>query len=889
MSVRNLDALFRPKSVALIGASTRPHAIGALVAGNLLRSGFNGAMLPVNPHAEEIGGVRAYRDVASLPVVPDLAIICTPPDSVPPLIAELGRLGTRGAIVITAGFGELGSERGRLLEQQMLAVAKPTLMRIVGPNCLGVISTPVRLDASFAHIEAKKGQVAFVAQSGAMVTTVLDWATARGLGFSCLVSLGDMADVDFGDMLDYLASDPDTAAILLYVESITQARKFMSAARAAARLKPVIALKAGRHPASARAAASHTGALAGMDAVYDAAFRRAGILRVFDLDEVFDAVETLARRPRLRSESLIILTNGGGVGVLATDALVEQGGQLAQLSAETITELDAVLPPTWSRGNPVDIIGDADGERYARALECLGKTPGRESLLVLNCPTAVASSTDAARVVVDAAKSADRAIFTSWLGQTAPEEAREIFAAAGIPTYETPEKAVRGFMHAVRYARGQAILLEVPPSIPANFNPDDAAGRTIIREALDAGETWLSQPRLWKLLDCYGIPTPRWIVARTEQEAADAGDALGVPVALKIVSPDILHKSDVDGVALNLVGRDAIAAAAAAMRTRVLAKRPGARVDGFFVQEMVRRPDAFELILGAGTDATFGPFLLFGQGGTAVEIIDDKALALPPLNLALANELMSHTRVWRQLQGYRNRPPAALDDAALTLVRLSQLICDLGEVAEVDINPLLADVSGVIALDARVRIAPNPAGDRRLAIRPYPKELERHESVSGIGELFLRPVKPEDASAFNRFFEQLAPEDVRLRFFTPLRALPERLRARFTQIDYDREMAFVLFRGAEIIGVTRLAADPDNVKAEFAVIVRSDLKGKGLGRMLLDRIIQYARQRGIGEIFGDILPENTAMLNLCRDLGCRLIFRESGVVRARLSIAETEK
>jgi len=901
MSIRNLDAIFRARSVALIGASTRPRSVGKVIADNLLAGGFPGPVMPVNPKYSSISGVLAYADIASLPVVPDLAVVCTPPATVPGLVAELGRRGVKGAVVITAGFKELGSAEGRALEQSILEAARPHLLRVIGPNCLGVISTSLRLNASFAHVQPAKGGVAFVTQSGAMATTVLDWATSRGIGFSHVVSLGDMTDVDFGDMLDYLALDPDTTSILLYVEAITAARKFMSAARAAARLKPVIAIKAGRHDAAARAAASHTGALAGIDAVYSAAFRRAGMLRVNDLDEVFDAVETLAARSDVKGDRLAILTNGGGVGVLATDALLDQGGQLASLSAATIARLDADLPPTWSHANPVDIIGDAPPERYAAALAAVLAAPEADAVLVLNCPTAIASGVEAARAVIKTAGDAKGRVLTSWLGSDAAAESRRLFSAAGIPTYDTPDKAIRGFMHLVRYRRNQDSLIEAPPSIPSDFAYDEMAARRIVADAVASGQSWLNENQVNRLLVSYGIPVARSAVAATPDEAEEVARRMGVPVALKIFSRQITHKSDVGGVVLDLAPGD-VGSAAVAMARTVAAKAPHARIGGFVVQEMIRRSGAEELILGMSTESQFGPFILFGHGGKAVEVIDDKAIALPPLNVNLARDLISRTRVYRQLKGYRDRPPADLQALALVLVKLSQLVTDLDEVVELDINPLLADAQGVIALDARVRVAgqtehsmperaqperaqperaqperasPNGAlpernrRGQRLAIRPYPKTLEREENLPMLGKALLRPVRPEDEGRFLEFFERLSREDVRLRFFAALRSLPRAQLVRLTQIDYDREMAFVLERG-EIMGAARIVADPDNLRAEFAVTVRSDLKGKGIGTLLLRRLLDYAWERGIAEVYGDVLAENTLMIALCRDLGFAL-------------------
>ena len=888
MSVRNLDSIFKPKSVALIGASTRAHSVGAVTADNLRSAGFDGQIMLVNAKHADVAGTTAFPDVASLPQAPDLAVICTPAPAVPSLISELGARGTKAAIVITAGFREAGNAAGVALEQAMLDAAKPHLMRIIGPNCLGVVSTPSKLNASFAQVMPQIGGVAFVAQSGAMVTTVLDWATGRGIGFSHLVSLGDMSDVDFGDMLDYLATDNDTGAILLYIEAVTHARKFMSAARAAARLKPVIAIKAGRQAAAAKAAASHTGALAGMDAVYDAAFERAGIVRAYDLDEIFDAVETLSVRPRVRGDRLTILTNGGGAGVLATDSLISQGGTLATLSDETAKQLNAVLPATWSHGNPIDIIGDAGPKRYSDALTILRASADHDAILVLNCPTAVASGLDAATAVVEAARDSSVPILTNWLGSQSAEAARAAFEAAKVLTYDTPEKATRGFMHMVRYRRGQETLMEVPPSIPEGYQPDRAKAAEIIKQGLADGLPWLDALAVQSLLECYRIPIVQTMHAATPDEVAIAARRIGGPIALKILSPDISHKSDVGGVILSIVGEDAARSAAANMDVRIAKLLPGARLTGFIVQQMVRRPRAQELILGMAVDRTFGPFVLFGQGGTAVEIIDDKTLGLPPLNLKLAREMIARTRVHRKLAGYRDTPAAKLDSIALALVQLSQLICDFPEIAELDINPLLADENGVIALDARVKLAPITGADRdRIAIRPYPEELVERLVIPDFGEVLLRPVRPEDAPLFVEFFSRLAPEDVRMRFLSPLNSLPKTMLARLTQIDYDREMAFVLFDAATAIaGVARLAADPDNARAEFAVTVRSDLKGHGAGRFLMQRIGAYAKDRGIGELFGDILAENTNMLALCRELGCSISSapHDQSLMRATLKI-----
>lgn len=879
MSIRNLDKLFRPRSVAVIGASPQAGSIGFLVLRNLMAGGFKGRILPVNPKHQTVLGLVSVPAVTALPEPPDLAVLCTPAHTVPGLIAELGRCGTKAAIVLAAGFKELGSADSRALEAAVLDAAKPHLMRIVGPNCVGVMATELALNASFAHIAPKRGNLGFVTQSGAMATTVLDWASARDLGFSHLVSLGGMLDVDFGDMLDYLAADPATDAILLYLETVTNARKFMSAARAASRLKPVIAIKAGRHAAAAKAAASHTGALTGSDAVFDAAFRRSGVLRVTHLSELFDAAEMLAAPMRICGDRLAILTNGGGAGVLATDALIDQGGTLTELSRETVEKLDGCLPSTWSRGNPIDIIGDAGAQRYDDALAVLLDAPEVDAVLVMNCPTAVASGTDAAKVVARHA-ARTRRVLTNWLGADSAAAAREAFEAAQIPTFETPEEATRGFMQLIHHRRRQAILMELPSSQAEGFVPDETGARRIVDAALSAGRQWLKPAEVAQLLAYYRIATVRSAMVPDAVTAAAKAAEFGKPVALKIVSSDILHKSEAGAVRLNLPPA-AVDVAAEDMASRVLRQYPAARIDGFLVQEMIDRPNDFELIMGMSVDPQFGPVLLFGHGGTAVEVIGDRALGLPPLNVSLAREMIGETRIHRQLGGYRNHPAA--DSAAIEqmLIRLSQLVCDLDPVVEIDLNPVLAGPQGAVVVDARIRVAPPSGMGRRtrLAIPAYPKELEREVSVPGTDSALMRPIRPEDAEALQDLFASLSAEDVRLRFFYPLRRLSPGQVARFTQIDYDREMAFVLEAEAVLLGVARLIADPDRERAEFAVMVRTDLKSHGIGTLLMKTLVDYAKQSGIGELFGEILPENALMIALAQELGFVLTASADGACR----------
>lgn len=899
MTIRNLDKMFAPRSIALIGASMRAGSVGNVVLKNLTGGGYGGKIWAVNRRAAEFGGrmcdVEAVASVSDLPAAPDLAVIATPPQGIPDLVAELGSRGTRAAVVITAGFGELGEE-GRALQARMLMAARPSLMRIVGPNCLGVMVPGAGLNASFAHIAPLKGNIAFVSQSGAVITTMLDWATTRGIGFSHIVSLGGMADVDFGDMLDHLAQDPQTRSILLYVESIEHARKFMSAGRQAARLKPVMVIKAGRHAAAARAAASHTGALAGSDAVYEAAFQRAGMLRVKGLDDLFEAMETLSTRPErkpLGGERLGILTNGGGLGVLATDFLIEEGGQMAELAPETLVALDAVLPRTWSRGNPVDIVGDAPAERYAAAIGIMLKDPNMDALLAINCPTAVVDNVAAARAVADAAEKSGKPVFTSWLGDLTARVGREVFLSRLVPTYDTPSQAITAFMHQVRYRQNQRLLMEIPPAGPAWPNRDVTRAREIVGRVLAEKREWLNEPEAKSLLSAYGIPAVDTRVAHDGEEAARIAAEIGFPVALKIFSPDITHKTDVGGVALGLEGSDAVREAASRMLAMVSAAAPGARIEGFTVQRMVSRPSAFELILGVVDDATFGPVILFGQGGTAVEVIRDKAMALPPLNRVLAEDLIRRTRISRLLEGYRDRPPADFDAIAGTLMALGDLVADLPEVLELDINPLWADHRGVIAVDARIRVRPAVSvGTERLAVRPYPSDLEGVLRDRKGKTYPMRPIKPEDVTLIDDLLAHTDPEDLRMRFLSPLRQLPRQLAARLTQIDYDREMAFVVFTDAsmrEIAAVGRLSEDPDRERSEYAILVRTDHQGIGLGYTLMQHLIDYARMRGVGIVFGHVLRENHHMLDLCGALGFvrEHIEGEPGVVEMQLPLRRT--
>ena len=806
MSVRNLDRMFKPRSIALIGATSPAAAPGALVLRNLRRAGFPGTMLRVGPRHEPIDGLPVCPDIASLPTPPDLAVIVDATESAASLIAALGRRGTRAALIMTTGVAE----------QAVLDAARPFLLRLLGPDSLGIIVPGQRLDASAAPLAPRAGELALVSQSGAMITAVLDWAVPRRIGFSHVVSLGDMADIDVGDMLDYLAGDEAARAILLYVERLKEARKFMSAARAAARTKPVLVVKAGRFEQGAGAPPSKTSALAPPDAVYDTAFRRAGMLRVGDMTELFEAVETLALTEAQRGDRLAILTNGHGPGLLAMDELIARGGMPAALSPTTRARLDAALPKSRSRANPIDLLGDADGKRYADVLAILLEDDGVDGILALNSPTASAEPRAVAEAVIAAINGArqkgllqGRNVLTAWLGEHSAAPARHAFDEARIPTYETPNGAVRGFLHRVKYQRHQELLLETPAAGPDGFEPDRSGARTIITRALAAGRAWLDAEEVAALLAAYGIP----------------------------------------------------------------------------FQRTARRPQAIELMIGLADDALFGPILVFGQGGAAAEPHQDVSLELPPLNDALARAQMARSRVWRRLQGYRGQPPADIAALSTVLIRLGQLAADQAELVELHINPLLADAAGIIGSDGRIRVAPTAErGPARLSISPYPRELITSAALPDGTSLRLRPVRPEDEPLLIDLARHMNLEDLRMRFFTSMKSVPHHLAARLSQIDYDREMALIAEADAAVLGVARFSADPDNQRAEFAIAIRSDWKRRGLGRLLMRHLIEVARRRGIGALFGDVLRENDAMLALCRALGFSVGAHPSDLLALRVTL-----
>jgi acetyltransferase len=867
MSTYRLNNLLSPRSVALVGASPRQGSVGRAILGNIRKAQFKGEFGLVNSHYAEIDGAASVSSLDKLPFVPELAVITAPAAAVVGLIEEAGPRGVAGALIVSTG---LGHGAGSLAEAAERA-AKKYGMRLIGPNCLGIMMPGVALNASFsAHMPAQ-GSLALISQSGAIAAGMVDWAAQRRVGFSGIVSIGDQLDVDIADLLDYFALDSKTHAILLYVEAIKDARKFMSAARAAARIKPVVVVKSGRMMQGAKAAATHTGALAGSDAVYDAAFRRAGILRVSDLRQLFDCAETLGRVEAPLGKRLAILTNGGGIGVLAIDRLVELGGISAAIGAAASEKLDAILPPTWSGSNPVDIVGDADAARYAAALKALLADAGNDAVLVMNVQTAIAAADEIAATVTDVVSKYRQ----RCLGSAKPVLA--VWVGARIPNYPTEDDAVRGFIHLVQHREVVATLAQVPPSMPGEFVPDSATARQIVATALAEGRQWLDPIEIARLFEAYQIPmVPTFAVADAEQAVAQASAlfAQGATVVLKIMSRDIVHKSDVGGVVLNLTSGDAVRAATTAILERAKALRPEARIAGVIVQAMVAQPKARELVLGLADDPTFGTVVVFGHGGTAVEIINDKALALPPLDLQLARDLIKRTRVSRLLRAYRDVPAVKRDAVAMVLVKLAQMAADVSEIRELDINPLLADEAGVLAVDARVAVGHAArkfagSGAANFAVRPYPSQWQRHLQVKDGWRVFVRPIRPEDEPRIHELLRHITSQDLRLRFFAPMKEFTHEFIARLTQLDYARAMAFVAFDEVtnELVGMVRLHSDSIYESGEYAILLRSDLKGRGLGWTLMQMIIEYAKSEGLKRISGEVLQENTAMLKMCRELG----------------------
>ncbi|MDE2578197.1 MAG: bifunctional acetate--CoA ligase family protein/GNAT family N-acetyltransferase [Hyphomicrobiales bacterium] len=874
MGTRALDTILAPKSICLIGASPRPGSSGQALLANLTGAGFKGEITLVNPRYQEIDGRRCFPDIASLAQAPDLVVIVAPEAHALSQAIDAEKRGVRGAVVMTPD----AQGREGPLSSGLRAIAQRSGMRIVGPACLGVLSPRAGLNASLSHRMPPVGDLAVVSQSGAIASALLAWGQARQLGFSGLVSSGQTADVDFSDLLDFYAQDVYTKAILLYIEQLNDPQSFMSAARAAARAKPVIVMKSGRHRRGPRGGALAVN-LAGPDAVYDAAFRRAGLLRVADIDELFDAAEALSRVKPFPGRRLAIISNGGGIGRLAADRLFDMQGALAPIEQSTWDKLSDVLPENVARQNPIDIDGDADTTRFTETISAIVADRSTDALLVMHAPTALSRSQDVAEAVAKTVVASRKGVlspkpvFAAWFGAT-PETDR-IFEQARIPHYQTG--AVRGFMHMVRWNEAREFLMSAPPNMPENFDPDVARARAVVRQALDRGHKWLAPVEITMLLDAYDIPVAPARFARSPEEAAELARlfiARAGACVIKIASRDIEHKSDVGGVALELRTPDVAAEAAREMMARIARERPDAKVEGVTVHPMIKRPHGRELFAGLADDATFGPVVVFGRGGKAVEVIEDRALALPPLDLSLAHDMIARTRVRRILRPYRDVKSADVDAVALTLVKLSQLAADVPEVRTVDLNPLLADDQGVMVVDARISVEADPRqrpghSNRRFAVAPYPKDEEREVVLKNGKRIFVRPVRPEDEETYKDFFEHVPPNDLRLRFFAPVKAFTHAFLARLTQIDYARAYVLAAFdvETKRMLGGVRLMMNADLTEGEYAILVGSEARGTGLGWILMTLMIEHGRAQGLHKIEGQVLTENGPMLKMCRALG----------------------
>ncbi|MBM7116457.1 bifunctional acetate--CoA ligase family protein/GNAT family N-acetyltransferase [Archangium primigenium] len=873
-----LEALFAPRSVAVVGASERPGSVGRTLLWNLISSPFGGTVYPINPKRTNVLGIRAWPSLRALPEPVELVVIVTPAATVPEVMRECAEVGVKNVIIISAGFKEVGAEGARL-EREVMEIARAARIRVIGPNCLGVMRPPTGLNATFAGAMARPGNVAFISQSGALLTAILDWSMREGVGFSTIVSLGSMMDVGWGDLIDFLGDDPRTRSILIYMESIGDARAFLSAAREVAQHKPIIVIKAGRTAQAAAAAASHTGSLAGSDEVLSAAFRRAGVLRVDSIADLFHMAEVLARQPRPEGRRLTVLTNAGGPGVLATDALVTGGGELAKLSDATRAQLDTFLPTAWSHANPVDILGDADPERYARALQVAGADENSDGLLVILTPQDMTEPTQTADRLKPYAK-LGKPVLASWMGGSEVAAGERILNDAGIPTFGYPDTAARIFNYMWRYSYNVAALYETPVLTEAPERREEAG--TLIHEARSAGRTLLTELESKRLLAAYGIPTVETRLATSADEAVREALALGLPVVLKLHSLTVTHKTDVGGVRLNLGTEEAVRAAFAGIRQRLEELGQADAFQGVTVQPMVRL-DGYELILGSSLDAQFGPVLLFGAGGTLVEVFKDRALGLPPLNTTLARRMMEQTRIHEALRGVRGRKPVDLAALQKLLVRFSQLVVEQRFIKEVDINPLLASDERLVALDARVVLHGPEVTEAelpRLAILPYPQAyVDRWRARDG-EELFIRPIRPEDEPRMVDFHQTLSEQSVFLRYAGMMkldqRVAHERL-ARICFIDYAREMALLATRAdGTVLGVGRLTRLPGTEDAEFAMLISDTVQRQGLGTEMLGRLEQVGRDWGLRCIVADILSQNGAMQHVCRKRGFRIHTGELG-------------
>lgn len=869
MGIGNLDKLFKPKSIAVIGASDKVGKAGYRIFRNLVGSGYEGVIYPVHPIKESIQGVQAYKSIDDVPKVVDLAIVVTPARTVCDVVERCGKKGVHGILIISAGFKEIGVE-GKKLEEKLLVLKKKYNLRIVGPNCVGYILPYLNLNTTFAGSMPVKGNIALFSQSGAVCGAILDWAQAANVGFSSFVSVGSMLDVDFGDLIDYFGRDMHTRNIVLYIESITDARKFMSAARSFSRVKPIIVIKSGRFSEGAKAAASHTGAMAGEDAVYDAAFKRAGAVRVKHIGDLFNCSSILAKQPLPTGRNIAIITNAGGPGVLVTDDIIEKGGKLAKLSPGTMEKLNEFLPHHWSKSNPIDIIGDSDEESYRKTMEICLEDKNIDGLVVICVPQVMADPKRLAERIIDISKKSTKPILTSYLGDASVQYARQLLNKNNVPTYATPEEAVKSYMYLYRYARNLQLLFETPEERNIEHTEEHREKLdSIINNVKDEKRTLLNEAEAKEVIELYGIKSTRPILAKDEDDAVKTSEEIGYPVVMKIQSPQITHKSDAGGVALKLDCENSVRNAYKEMIKKVKENVPDAIIEGVTIQKMVEYKGA-EFILGSKKDSVFGSVILFGMGGVYTELFKDRAIGFPPLNQVLTQRILEQTKAYKLLKGYRNISSVSMEKVEETMINFSQMIEDHPEIAEIDINPLVACGDDLIAVDARIILDENLDKKPHMIISKYPTQYIKEIKLNDGTEVLLRPIKPEDEGMWQDMFNTFSDEAVRFRFFRRIKDTPHKMRTRYCNIDYDREIGIVAEvkeNGKKrILGVSRIIKQPgQNDEAEFALIVSDEWQRKGLGSDFVDFTIDIARDKEISKLTGIVLKDNIPMITLCKE------------------------
>jgi acetyltransferase len=868
-----LTPLLDPRSVGIIGASERDGAIGTLIVRNMLEAGYTGRLFAVNPKHDEVQGVPCYATVEEVPHRLDLAVIATRADTVPMMVDCCGRAGVKAVVVVSGGFSEVGP-RGKALERSVIETARRHRIRLLGPNCLGIIRPELGLNATFARSGAIKGSIGLISQSGALCAAILDWAKPNNVGFSAVVSLGSSRDIDFGEVLEYMISDPRTESLFLYVEGVRDARRFMSALRGAARVKPVLLMKVGRHPGVSNAVLSHSGAASGEDNVFDAALRRAGVIRLYTMGQLYAAASALFSHFRPRGNRLEIITNGGGPGVMAADRCADLDIPLSEFSEGTMAKLNEALPPSWSKGNPVDILGDADVERYRKTVKAVLDGPNVDGALVMLTPQAAADPVAVAKAVVELERESEKPLLTCWMGQELASPGRRVLSDAGIPTFRTPEPAVELFSQISAYYRNQKLLMQTPASLTELNPPSIESARLVMETALAERRKSLNEMESKAILAAFRIPIAQTVVARSATEAMVLAEEIGLPVVMKIDSPSVIHKSDSGGVRLNLASLAAVRSAYQEILEEVRKNKPDAIINGVAIEPMILKRHGRELMVGVRRDAVFGPVITFGEGGTRVEVHKDRAVALPPLNSYLVRDLIRSTRVSALLGEFRNMPAVNMDALELVLLRVSEMVCELPWIREMEINPLIVDEEGAVAVDARIAVENvSPSADRysHMAIHPYPSHLTTKWVQPDGTEITVRPIKPEDADLEVEFFSKLSPETKYRRFMNTMRELPPAMVARLTQIDYDREMAFVATLdedGREVeIGVCRYAVNPDGESCEFAIVVADDWQHRGLARKLMGTLIETARNKGLQYMNGVFLSNNERMLKFVQSLG----------------------